>query len=93
MFGRQEEDHDSAAFTTDGRAEFPPLYEDSKLASEFSAWRTSVLRGRLTRYLAFLDDNPMPRAKAATERLIEHLDFELQYRLANPDWNEGLDYE
>ena len=93
MWGRQEEEYEPSAFTSNGKAEFPPIYEDSKKLSELSTWRTSVLQGRLVRYLAFLDDNPMPRAKDGAQRIVEHIDFELQYRAMNPDWNEGLDYE
>lgn len=94
MFGRHEDnDYETSAFASDGRAEFPPIYEDSKKLSELSTWRTSVLQGRMARYLLFLDNEPMPRAKASAQRIVEHLDFEIQYRLENPDWNEGLDYE
>ena len=93
MFGRPEEEYETSAFSTDGRAEFPPIYEDSKKLGELSTWRSSVLQGRLGRYIAFLDDNPMPRARNGAQRIVEHIDFELQYRLMNPDWNEGLDYE
>lgn len=93
MWGRHEEEPETSAFTSDGRAEFPPIYEDSKKLHELSTWRSSVLQGRLVRYLAFLDDDPMPRARAGAQRIVEHIDFELQYRMSNPDWNEGLDYE
>lgn len=93
MWERQEDEYETSAFASDGRAEFPPIYEDSKKIHELSTWRSSVLRGRLARYVAFLDNDPMPRARDGAQRLVEHIDFELQYRLMNPSWNEGLDYE
>ena len=94
MFGRfEEEDNDTSAFSTSGRTEFPPTYEDNKKITEFSTWPTSVLKGRLARYVAFLEDSPMPRAKATSQRIVEHIDFELQWRATNSDWNDGLDYE
>lgn len=92
MFGGQEE-FESSAFSSSGQTEFPPIYEDTKNIQVFSTWRSSVLIGRLARYVAFLDSDPMPRAREGAQRLVEHIDFELQYRLMNPDWNEGLDYE
>lgn len=89
MFGwREEEEPETSAFTTNGREDFPPTYEDSKRIHEFSTWPSSVLKGRLLRYIAFLDNDPMPRAAETARRIVEHIDFELQYRATNPDWND-----
>lgn len=76
-------EHDASGFTADGRAPFPPIYEDLK-AMDFvddQRWPTQKLMGRLAWYESFLKrDDPMPRARGGAQYLKEHIMFELLCR-------------
>ena len=80
----REEEYEPSVFASDGRAPFPPTYEDNKHIGDFSndgLWPTQKLMGRLALYQDFLKrDDIMPRARDTARRIREHLMFELLWR-------------
>lgn len=67
-------------FGSQGFETFPSLQPDNKLVGEFSTWTIDVLEARVHQYGHFLSKEPMPRAKATANRVLDHLLFELAYR-------------
>jgi len=68
-------------FTGEGFASFPNTYEDNKRVGSFSEWPQDILEARVNEYGAFLQrTDPMPRAQATANRVMEHLLFELAFR-------------
>lgn len=67
-------------FTPEGHKEFPSLQSDNERVGEYSEWPQDVLEARIKQYGYFLEQDPMPRAKATANRIASHLMFELFWR-------------
>jgi hypothetical protein len=67
-------------FVGGGFAPFPDSYHDNLNVRNFSALNRAALEYKTDEYGAFMQRTDlMPRARAAGERILEHLIFELAY--------------
>lgn len=79
---------EAATFTSEGFTPFPNFYEDSKHIGEVTEWTDERIEGKMYEVAAALERNDlMARARALGERILRHLDWEMECRY--PEASEG----
>lgn len=87
-WGKEEEAPEQSVFASNGKAPFPPTYEDSKRIGQISQWPAKLVSSKRRQYEEFLErDDPMPRARAFAHYILEHLVFEDEYNKGEESFN------
>lgn len=69
-----------SGFTTEGFITLPHFQADELRIDTIAETPIELLESRSTEYSQFLAGEIMPRARAASNRILNHLIFELAYR-------------
>lgn len=78
---------ETSAFTGTGFDTFPSIYSDNQIISECSNWEDERIERVVQEYTTFLErDDLQPRARAGAERILDHLGFEMDYRMGAYDY-------